>query len=136
MKKYDLIVIGGGLTGCEIAYDLALQGKQPTIVEMKHDLIVSDKICLANTSYLRDYFKLHGTPVHLESTVCEIRENGVTVRHKDGTTEDIEADSVIISAGYIPAPVSTKSVHVVGDAKSVGSLRTVIWQAWDVAMKL
>lgn len=28
-------VIGGGLTGCEIAYELALQGRQPVIVEMK-----------------------------------------------------------------------------------------------------
>ncbi|MBQ3975059.1 MAG: FAD-dependent oxidoreductase, partial [Lachnospiraceae bacterium] len=31
-------VIGGGLTGCEIAYELYLQGKQPLIVEMLPDL--------------------------------------------------------------------------------------------------
>ena len=30
----DVVVIGGGLTGCEIAYELYLQGKNPTIVEM------------------------------------------------------------------------------------------------------
>ena len=29
------VVIGGGLTGCEIAYELCLKGKKPTIVEMK-----------------------------------------------------------------------------------------------------
>ena len=29
-----------------------------------------------------------------------------------------------------------KNVHVIGDAASVGNLRTVIWGAWDVAMKL
>ncbi len=131
-----VVIIGGGLTGCEIAYDLALKGKKPTIVEMKHDLIVSDKICLANTSYLRDYFKHNHTPVYLESSVSEIREDGVTIQHKDGSCEDVSCDSVVISAGYVPAPVSTKGVHVIGDAKSVGSLRTVIWQAWDVAMKL
>ena len=36
------------------------------------------------------------------------------------------------------APVAEKSkhVHVIGDAFKVGSLRTVIWQAWDVAMKI
>jgi 2-enoate reductase len=43
---------------------------------------------------------------------------------------------VILSVGYNPAPVATKGVHVIGDAKAVGNLRTVIWGAWDVAMKL
>ena len=132
----NVVIIGGGLTGCEIAYDLCLQGKHPTIVEMKQDLIVSDKICLANTSYLRDYFKHNDIPVYLESAAGEIRSDGVTIRQKDGTAKDIPCDSVIVSAGYIPAPVEEKGVHIIGDAKSVGSLRTVIWQAWDVAMKL
>jgi NADPH-dependent 2,4-dienoyl-CoA reductase/sulfur reductase-like enzyme len=49
-------VIGGGLTGCEIAYELALQGKQPVIVEMKNDLIAQTGVCLANSSYLREWF--------------------------------------------------------------------------------
>ncbi|MBQ9113190.1 MAG: FAD-dependent oxidoreductase [Clostridia bacterium] len=132
----NVVIIGGGLTGCEIAYELSLEGKKPTIVEMKNDLIVSDKICLANTSYLRDYFKHTDTPVHLESSVAEIRADVVTVKHKDGTTIDIPCDSVIISAGYVPAPVTTRGVHVIGDASKVGSLRTVIWQAWDTCMKI
>ena len=29
-----------------------------------------------------------------------------------------------------------KNIHVIGDACKVGNLRTVIWQAWDVCMKL
>ena len=131
-----VVVIGGGLTGCEIAYELSLAGKSPTIVEMQNDLIVSDKICLANTSYLRDYFTLHKTPVYLESRVTEIRKDGVTVQGKDGKTTEVPCDNVIVCAGYTPAPVTTKGVHVIGDASKVGSLRTVIWQAWDVAMKL
>ncbi|MBR4053296.1 MAG: FAD-dependent oxidoreductase [Clostridia bacterium] len=131
-----VVVIGGGLTGCEIAYELSLAGKSPTIVEMQNDLIVSDKICLANTSYLRDYFTLHQTPVYLESRVTEIRKDGVTVQGKDGKTTEVPCDNVIVCAGYTPAPVTTKGVHVIGDASKVGSLRTVIWQAWDVAMKL
>ena len=48
------------------------------------------------------------------------------------------ADKVVLSVGYNSAPVAEKSkkVHVIGDAFKVGSLRTVIWQAWDVAMKI
>ena len=131
-----VVVIGGGLTGCEIAYDLYLQGKKPAIVEMQDDLITTPGICLANTSYLRDFFKTNQVPVHLETGVTEIRADGVSVTHKDGSTEVIPADSVILSVGYSPAPVATKGVHVVGDADSVGNLRTVIWGVWDVCMKI
>ena len=131
-----VVVIGGGLTGCEIAYDLFLQGKKPAIVEMQDDLITTPGICLANTSYLRDCFKTNNVPVHLETRVSEIKADGVVIAHKDGTTETIPSDSVILSVGYNPAPVATKGVHVIGDAKNVGNLRTVIWGAWDVCMKL
>ena len=132
-----VVVIGGGLTGCEIAYDLYLQGKKPTIVEMMDDLIVTKGICLANTSYLRDFFKTNKVPVHLETGVYQIKDDGVIVKHKDGKYETIPCDSVIISVGYNPAPVVVDSrVHVIGDANKVGNLRTVIWGAWDVAMKI
>ena len=131
-----VVVIGGGLTGCEIAYDLFLQGKKPAVVEMQDDLITTPGICLANTSYLRDCFKTNNVPVHLETRVSEIKADGVVIAHKDGTTETVPADSVILSVGYNPDPVATKGVHVIGDAKNVGNLRTVIWGAWDVCMKL
>ncbi len=132
-----VVVIGGGLTGCEIAYDLYLQGKKPVIVEMMDDLIVTKGICLANTSYLRDFFKTNKVPVHLESSVLQIVDGGVKIKHNDTQTyETIPCDSVILSVGYNPAPIATKNVHVIGDAKSVGNLRTVIWGAWDVAMKI
>ena len=132
----NVVVVGGGLTGCEIAYELCLQGKHPVIVEMQDDLITTKGVCLANTSYLRDYFKANNVPVHLETGVSEIMDGGVAVKHKDGSIENIPADSVILSVGYNPAPVATKGVRVVGDAAAVGNLRTVIWGAWDVAMKI
>ena len=131
-------VIGGGLTGCEIAYELYLQGKKPVIIEMQDDLVTTPGICLANTSYLRDFFKTNKVPVHLETGVSEIREGAVVIHDKEGNETEIEVDNVITSIGYNPAPIAKKSrhVHIIGDASSVGNLRTVIWQAWDVAMKL
>jgi len=133
-----VVVIGGGLTGCEIAYDLYLKGKQPTIVEMQDDLITTPGICLANTSFLRDFFRANQVPVHLETSVSEIGDGKVAIKHKDGGTETVAADSVILSVGYVPTPIAKKGghVHVIGDAASVGNLRTAIWGAWDVAMKL
>ena len=133
-----VVIIGGGLTGCEIAYELYLQGKQPTIVEMKEDLIDAPGVCLANSSYLRDFFNANTVPVHLETRLGEIHADGVTVTNKDGETFKIDADNVILSVGYKPAPLAANAgkVHVVGDASKVGNLRSVIWQAWDVCMKL
>ena len=135
---HNVTIIGGGLTGCEIAYELFLQGKNPTIVEMKEDLIDVPGVCLANTSFLRDFFKANKVAVHLETGVSEIGEKSVTAKAKDGTTFEIPADAVILSVGYRSAPLFEKSrhVHIVGDASKVGNLRTVIWQAWDVCMKL
>lgn len=134
----NVVVVGGGLTGCEIAYELYLQGKKPVIVEMQDDLVTTPGVALANTSYLRDFFKTNKVPVYLESRTTEIRDNGVTIATKDGDTIDIPADTVILSVGYKPAPIAEKSkkVHIIGDANKVGNLRTVIWGAWDVAMKL
>ncbi len=134
----NVTIIGGGLTGCEIAYELYLQGKKPTIVEMQNDLIVSDKICLANASFLRDFFKANNVPVYLEAKTTEVKADSVSIQTKDGKSVSIPTDSTVMSVGYNPAPLASKSkhVHVIGDADKVGSLRTVIWQAWDVAMKL
>ncbi len=134
----DVVIIGGGLTGCEIAYELYLQGKNPTIVEMKDDLIAVTGVCLANSSYLRDFFATNKVPVHLETSLKRVHEDGVTVMDKNGVEFKISADSVILSTGYKPAPLADKgkNIHIVGDASKVGNLRTVIWQAWDVCMKL
>ena len=134
----NVVIVGGGLTGCEIAYDLFLQGKKPVIVEMQDDLITTPGVALANTSFLRDCFKANNVPVYLETKTSEIREDGVTVIGKDGQKTDIPCDNVILSVGYRSAPVAEKSkhIHVIGDACKVGNLRTAIWQAWDVAMKL
>ena len=134
----NVTIIGGGLTGCEIAYELYLQGKHPTIVEMLDDLVCTPGICLANTSFLRDFFKANKVPVYLETGVKEIKDGCVIAAGKDGKVIEIPTDSVILSTGYRSAPLAEKSrhVHIVGDASKVGNLRTVIWQAWDVAMKL
>ena len=134
----NVIIIGGGLTGCEIAYDLILKGKKPQIVEMKNDLIAVKGVCLANSSFLREMLAFKKTPVYLDTTLLEIREGGVTVKDKEGKVFDLSGDSVIVSVGYNPAPLTgaARHVHLVGDADGVGNLRTVIWRAWDVCMKL
>lgn len=132
-----VIVIGGGLSGCEIALDLYNKGKTPVIVEMKNDLVAMRGVCLANTSYLRDFFALNKVDVRLNTGLVEITDKGVKVKDlKTGKESEISGDSVIMSVGYIPTPVAKDGVKLVGDCNGIGNLRTVIWRAWDVAMKL
>lgn len=134
----NVVIIGGGLSGCEIAYDLFNHGKKPVIIEAKNDLIAVRGVCLANSSYLRDFFNYKKVPVHLNSTVAEIKDDSVIVKDKKGNVTTVPADSIILSVGYNPAPLAKESgkVKVVGDALKVGNLRTVVWRAWDVAMKI
>ncbi|NLC88840.1 MAG: FAD-dependent oxidoreductase [Clostridiaceae bacterium] len=133
-----VVVIGGGQTGCEIAYDLVLKGKKPQIVEMQVDLVPDQGVCLANSSFLREMLAFKEVPVHLETSLQEIKENAVTVKNKAGEIFDLDCDSVIMAIGYESTPLvkSSRNVHLVGDAHKVGNLRTVIWRAWDVCMKL
>ena len=130
-----VIIIGGGLSGCEIAYDLFKKGKTPIIIEMKNDLIAMKGVCLANSSFLRDFFELNKVEVHLETALVKVTDTGVVVRDKDGKEFEITGDTVITSMGYRPKP-AFEGAKLVGDCKKVGNLRTVVWGAWNVAMKI
>ena len=135
-----VLFIGGGQSSCEAAYDLVLQGKHPIIVEYANDLVAAQATCLANTSFLRDAMEYHKVPTYLESTVTEIKDNGVTVKNvKTGETFFVECDDVVNGIGFVPTPVGgkdNKQVFRVGDCVAIGNLRTVIWRAWDVCMKI
>lgn len=132
-----VVVIGGGLTGCEIAYELTLQGKEVAIVEMKQDLICQAGVCLANSSYLRDYFKLHENKVYLNATVKEVKENSVAILDENKKELTLEADTIISSVGYNPSNAKlNKHMYLLGDAAKVGNLRNVIWSAYDLANSL
>ena len=130
-------VIGGGLTGCEVAYELFLSGKEPIIVEMKDDLVKQTGICMANSQYLRDFFAWKKIPVYLSSKLKEVKDGSIVMDTPEGEKE-VACDSVILSAGYVSTPAFQESskVHLVGDCLSVGNLRSVIWRAYEVGMKL
>ena len=151
-EKHELgdkvLFLGGGQSSCEAAYDLLLNyGKHPIIVEFADDLVAAQATCLANTSFLRDAMEYHKVPVYLHSTVTEITDNGCTVKNvQTGETFFVECDSVVNGIGFVPTPVGGKTasrkvkgretIHRVGDCVAIGNLRTVIWRAWDVCMKI
>ena len=125
-------------------------GKHPFIVEMKQDLICQKGVCLANSSYLRDYFEYKKIPIYLNSVLTRVWEDSISIKtkvEKEGVKgknkhtiveKSIPCDSVIYAIGYKPNPlhIKGKKTYIVGDCKEVGNLRTVIWQAYEVAMKI
>ena len=136
-----VLFIGGGQSSCEAAYDMLLNyGKHPIIVEYAGDLVAAQATCLANTSYLRDAMEYHKVPVYLHSTVTEITDKGCTVKNvQTGETTFVECDSVVNGIGFVPTPVggkNNKKAYRVGDCVAIGNLRTVIWRAWAVCMKI
>ncbi len=105
---------------------------------MKNDLVAQPGVCLANSSYLREWFAANHVPVYLETSLVQVNEDSVLCKDKNGEDVNIPCDSVISSAGYIPTPIGEKGKNIfyVGDCDKVGNLRTVIWQAYETAMKI
>lgn len=138
----NVVIIGGGLTGCEIAYDLALKGKHPAVVEMTDHLVGALGICMANSTMLRELLRFHNVPGYTGSTVKAITENSVVIKTPKGKKK-LPADTVIMSVGYTPdkrfegSVTGKKSrVRLIGDCDSVGSLKTVIKQAYELVQEI
>lgn len=133
-----VVFFGGGQSACEAAYEMVLQGRHPTIVEYAPALVAAANVCLANSSFLREVLEYHKVPVYLRSTITEIHNSGVTIKGQDGNIFELDCDSVVNGIGFVPTPVAKngKNVHLVGDCLSVGNLRTAIWRAWDVCMRI
>lgn len=139
-------IIGGGLTGCEIAYELALQGKHPFIVEMTDYLVGARGICMANSTMLRELLRFHQVPAYLNATAESITDDSLVINTTDGR-KTIPADSVILSVGYTPdkhfEPADKKKrsssgpqLYFIGDCDKVGSLKTVVKQAYELVQKI
>lgn len=132
-----ITVIGGGLTGCEIAYELALQGKKACIVEMLDDVIKVPGVCAANSEMMRQLLKYYDVPVYLEAQAKEIRDDCVVIE-KDEQEILIPTDTVIASIGYISGSdlvqESNTHIHIIGDAAEVANVKKAIWDANDIVL--
>jgi dihydrolipoamide dehydrogenase len=97
----DLVIIGGGVIGCEMADVYSTFGSKVTMVEMMSQIIPGEDAEAAKV--LHQALSKHGVDIHLESRVEEIKPAGaglaVTVKIKDGQTLEITAQNVLISVG-------------------------------------
>lgn len=137
----NVVIIGGGLVGLEVAEKLAEENKKVTVVEMQPQ--VANGI-----GWLRGicvFKNIHHLGIQtLTGTQCkEITETSIVVE-KDGQEQVIEnIDSVVVAIGSKPHnPLATYLVekaikyHVIGDAVKPRRALDAIWEAADVARSI
>jgi 2,4-dienoyl-CoA reductase-like NADH-dependent reductase (Old Yellow Enzyme family)/thioredoxin reductase len=136
-----VVVVGGGLVGCETADYLAAQGKDVTIVEMLRH--TARDIGPAARFFLRRRMKEKGIKIMTSTTVEEIADDGVKVKTGEGSQVLGSVDTVVLSTGaesvneLEPAVKGIVSeVYVIGDACKPGKILAAVEQAADLARKL
>lgn len=92
-----VVVIGGGLVGCETALYLAEEGREAVIVEML-DRLAPDSNWMHHEGMMQS-FKRHNVTSHTGVRCTGISDKGVTVEKSNGETILIEADSVVYAVG-------------------------------------
>lgn len=131
LKCENIVVCGGGLSGCDCALDLAMEGKNVTIVEML-DALCPNAI-LDNRNPLM--FRLEENHVRelTSTTIVEIAKNGVKVIDKDGNEAFIEAEGIIAAFGTRSNKAHIDEICakypttlVVGDCVKVGQVAEAV----------
>ncbi|MBB6215873.1 2-enoate reductase [Anaerosolibacter carboniphilus] len=138
----NVVIIGGGLTGIELGYELTLQGKKVEIIEMKDKILDMPDLCAANSQMLRQIIKYHKIPIHTGASVAKF-EDGKVCYSVNGEEKSAKADTVIISIGYIsnkdlydPLKQWKEKVHLIGDADRVSNLLNATWSAYELALTI
>ena len=135
----EVVIIGGGLTGIEIAYDQAKSGRKVTVLEAM-DKYLNVDIAAANKNFLLAAVKHHNIDVHVNAKVEAYRDGNIIYTDEAGNHE-VKADTVIVSIGYnsdhsLTGGITGDNVHVIGDANHVSNLMGAIWQAYEIAMNI
>ncbi len=137
-----VVVVGGGLVGCEIALDEVNHGKDVTVVEALDDIMAAGGAGAPypNKQMITDLFEDKKVKVLTGTKLLEVTDEGAVVEKQDGTKETLAADTVISALGFRPTPnIKAEleglgaSVHEVGDATGAGTILKAIWDAYDIA---
>ncbi len=137
-----VVVVGGGLTGCEIAMELSRMGSDVEIVEMLGDVLQVKGLNTVNSMMLRAILDRQHVRIHTDTKLTQITDNGIIAVLGDKKLH-IKADTVVVAAGYISNHVLYDSliklhdnVYNIGDSRCVGNLLTVVEDAYNVAMSI
>ena len=95
-----LVVLGGGIIGCEFASIFQRFGREVTIIEMLPTLIPQEDADAAKE--LAKAFKRRGITVHLEQQCTASRSDEGHLVVQFGEVESVEADLMLVAVGRAP----------------------------------
>jgi len=135
----NVVVIGGGLVGCETGHYLAEKGKKVVIVEMLKKMAVEMGPMVRRR--LMDGLKQYQVAMLTEAKCEEISGSGVTVTTPDGGKKTLPADTVILAAGYDKNDTLLKAIegrvpeiHCVGDASQPQGIMEAVRDGYLAAL--
>lgn len=135
-----VVVCGGGLSGCDLALELAQNGHEVTIVEMM-DGVARDMLFLNRISLMRD-LAANNVTILTDTRVTEVVDDGIIVQGPDGVQQR-DCDTVVASFGVLPATALAESlarygdkVHPVGDCVQPRKVGDAINEAYRLAYSL
>ena len=142
IKGNKIVVCGGGASGCDCALELAMEGKEVTIIEMMDEL--APGMILDNRNPLM--FKLEDYKVEgLTGTkITKIDSGSVYAQDKDGKELVISADTIITAFGMKPLKETAYAIAdkyapitaVIGDCTKIGqvgeTVRGGFFAAWSI----
>jgi NAD(H)-dependent 7beta-hydroxy-3-oxo-delta4-cholenoic acid oxidoreductase len=144
----NVLIIGGGMAGCETADFMFQQGDHPlvghtsvTIIEML-DKVATD-MSPEGRVVLLERIRRKGIEIMLRTEVKEFLEDGVVIE-RDGREETIRGvECIVLCMGIKPADElaarigdEVAEVHVIGDAKHPRSLYQAIREGREAAMAI
>ncbi len=117
-----IIVIGGAIHGCELAEFLVKRGRDVTIVESS-DQIGGEMVAILSQRLVQ-WLKKKGVRVLSGVSYDAITDEGLTITTKDGKTETIAADNIVIA---LPLSPNTELLQAIdgkcAEVYSVGDCR-------------
>lgn len=140
---HKVVIVGGGLVGCELAYDEAKQGKEVVIVEALEKILSAGMPApLPNAQMLGDLFAYHNVTILAGHKLVKVTDTGVVLENAEGTVE-VTADSVVNAMGFKPGKSLKEelegigaAVYEIGDAKAAKTIMAAIWDGYDVASNI
>jgi NADPH-dependent 2,4-dienoyl-CoA reductase/sulfur reductase-like enzyme len=95
----SVVIIGGGMVGCETGHFLATAGHAVTIVEIL-DSLASDMEVNAVRQRLLKGLAENGVRQYTGVTCESIDDEGLTICRPEGKKEILRADTIVIAAGF------------------------------------
>ncbi|MDI9370141.1 MAG: FAD-dependent oxidoreductase [Synergistota bacterium] len=134
-----VVVIGGGLVGCELALWLSQKGHSPSIVERLGELMMLGDTAYPNKMMLLELLAFHEVATFTGASVVGVTGAGL----KLGRGEEIPVDSIVLATGYRAenslyrelAP-RLPEVYLIGDALNPENIKHAIWSAYEVARQV